>query len=135
MRRWLEEVEGGFALGAREVGDEARESEAADALGAVSLDLFRAGERNAETLDKPFHRIALEDIVGPNPRGGKCAEKRKHLARRVVEPAKKHRLRRNGNAAVDKPRRRLARKMRLFSRVDVDIRPNLAAPNAARDER
>ena len=76
MRRWLEEVEGGLALGAGEVGDKAGERKAANALGAVGLDLFRAGERNAETLDKPFHRVALKNIVGPNPRGGKRAEKR-----------------------------------------------------------
>ena len=76
MRRWLEEVEGGFALGAGEVGDEARESEATNALGTVGLDFLRAGERDAEMLDKPFHRIALKDIVRPNPRGGKRTEKR-----------------------------------------------------------
>ena len=54
MRRWLEEVEGGFALCAREVGDEAREREAANALGAVGLNLLRAGERNAKALLKPI---------------------------------------------------------------------------------
>ena len=47
---WLEEVEGGFALGAGKAGDEAREREAANALGTVGLDLFRAGERNAKAL-------------------------------------------------------------------------------------
>ena len=41
--RWLEEVEGGFALGAGKIGDEAREREAAYPLGAkrkTPLDLL-----------------------------------------------------------------------------------------------
>ena len=74
--RWLEEVEGGFALGAGKIGDEAREREAAYPLGAVGLDFLRSCERNTKALLKPLDGIALKNIVGPNPRGGKRAKKR-----------------------------------------------------------
>ena len=76
--RWLEEVEGGFALGAGQIGDEAREREAAYPLGAVGLDFLRSCERNTKALLKPLDGIALKNVVGTNPRGGKRAEKRKH---------------------------------------------------------
>ena len=71
-----QQIQWKFALGAGKVGNETREREAAYPLGAVGLDFLRSRERNAKALLKPLDGIALKNVVGTNPRGGKRAKKR-----------------------------------------------------------
>ena len=118
-----------LAAGAGEVGDEAREGESADALGAVGLYLLSASKRNAKALDKPFDRIALEDVVRTYPRGGKRLEETQHLLRSVVDASQQDSLRRDGYTAIHKLSRRIPRPARLGSGVDVHVRPHLSPSN------
>ena len=65
----LQQVDGRLPPRPRQIRDEPRQSETADALRAERLDLPCAGKRHAEPLHKTSHGVALKDVVRPYARG------------------------------------------------------------------
>ncbi len=74
----------------------------------------------------PHNRVAHKDVIRPNARGRKCAEKFEHFLRRIINSSKKNRLATDRNPRLDQKCRGLFRFNRHFIRtIELGVDPDL----------